>query len=310
MMGRQSLELKVGATVIVALAILIIGVLWGKNYRLATGQQPVRFVFENSGGLKPGDPVTVSGVRKGQVSGIGLERGRALITVMLDRDIELFTDVRAYITAVELMGGKKVEIIPGVSGERLNLAMLSEPITGARSVGLQEMLLIAGDLAERTVHIVNRLDSTMTLVNALLDKDRLHEPLHRSADDLRVTTNTLRRLLENNEVLLQRVATNVDYSTTELRDVVARRREGVDSAIVALAEASERLNEFSKTLEDISNRMRQKEGALGRLIYDDQLITNLERAVLRVDSTAVDLRQHLGRYLSGANVNLFNLLHF
>jgi hypothetical protein len=106
------------------------------------------------------------------------------------------------------------------------------------------------------------------------------------------------------------VATNVDYSTTELRDVVERRGGGVDSAIVALAEASDRLNEFSKTLEDISSRIRQKEGALGRLIYDDQLITNLERAVLRVDSTAVDLRLHLGKYLNGANVSLFNLLQF
>jgi len=309
-MARQSLELKVGATVIVALIILVFGVLWGKNYRLTTGQQRLRLSFDNSSGLKSGDPVTVNGVNKGQVSAIELDRGRASITIMLDRDVELYSDFRAYITAVELMGGKKVEILPGTIEPRFNLTMLTEPLVGTQTVGFPELMLVVSDLAGHTVHIAARLDTTLALVNAALDKERLHQPLHRSLTDLQATTTKLRRLLEDNETLLQRVAANVDYTTAELRAVVERRSNGVDSTLIALAEASGRLNEFSKTLEEISKRLRNKEGALGRLLYDDQLIVSLERAVLRVDSTANDLRLHLGRYLSGANVNLFNLLHF
>lgn len=309
-MTRHSLELKVGATAIAALVILVFGVMWGKNYRLATGQQPVRFSFDNSSGLKLGDPVTVSGVNKGQVSAIELDRGRAIITIMLDREIELYSDFRAYITAVELMGGKKVEILPGRADPRFNLTTLTEPLVGTQTVGFPELMLVASDLAGRTVHIAARLDTTLALVNSVLDKDRLQQPLHIALTDLQTTTTKLRRLLDDNETLLQRVAANVDYTTTELRAVVERRSNGVDSTLIALAEASGRLNEFSKTLEEISKRVRNKEGAVGRLLYDDQLIVSLERAVLRVDSTANDLRLHLGRYLSGANVNLFNLLNF
>jgi phospholipid/cholesterol/gamma-HCH transport system substrate-binding protein len=309
-MERTSLELKVGATILCALLILIFGVLWGKNYRLTTGQRPLKFLFENSGGLKPGDPVTVSGVKKGQVADIGLHRDRALVTVMLDRDIKLYPDVRAYITAVELMGGKKVEILPGTSGVPLDDAALSHPLPGSQTAGFAELLLVAGELAGRTTQLMGRLDSTVTLVNSLLDENRLQHAVHESVGDLRVTTNTLRRFLQDHEVLLHRVALNVDYTAQELREVVERRQQGVDSTLFALADASIRLNEFSKTLEDISHRMRRREGALGRLIYDDQMIENLERAILRVDSTAADLRQHLGRYISGANVNLFNLLSF
>jgi len=309
-MARQSLELKVGATVIAALIILVFGVMWGKNYRLTTGQQMVQFSFDNSSGLKPGDPVTVSGVNKGQVSAIELDRGRAIITIMLDRNVELYPDFRAYITAVELMGGKKVEILPGTIEPRLDLTALTEPLVGTQTVGFPELMLVASDLAGRTIHIAARLDTTLALVNAVLDKDRLQQPLHHALTDLQTTTTKLRRLLEDNETLLQRVATDVDYTTSELRAVVERRSHGVDSTLIALAEASGRLNEFSKTLEEISKRVRNKEGAVGRLLYDDQLIVSLERAVLRVDSTANDLRLHLGRYLKGANVNLFNLLNF
>ena len=304
------MEIKVGATIIVGLAILILGVIWGKNFRLTTGQRTVRFVFENSGGLKPGDPVTVSGVRKGQVAEIGLEHGRALVIIKLDRDVELYSDVRAYITAIELMGGKKVEILPGVSGTRLEVGALAEPIAGAQTAGFAELLLVAGDLAQRTGLVMARLDSTVLLVNALLDRNRLQDPLHQSVDDLRMTTHRFRRFLEDNETLLRRVALNVDYTTQELRDVVERRQQGVDSTLIALTEAAGRLNEFSKTLEDISNRLKRREGVIGKLIYDDRLVESLERAILRVDSTAIDLRQHLGRYLSGANVNLLNLLKF
>ncbi len=309
-MARQSLELKVGATVIVALIILVFGVMWGKNYRLTTGQQPVRFSFDNSSGLKPGDPVTVSGVNKGQVSTIELDRGRAIITSMLDRDVELYSDFRAYITAVELMGGKKIEILPGTIEPRFNLTALTAPLVGTQTVGFPELMLVATDLAGRTVHIAARLDTTLALVNSVLDKERLQQPLHSALTDLQTTTTKLRQLLDDNETLLQRVATNVDYTASELRAVVERRSNGVDSTLIALAEASGRLNEFSKTLEEISKRVRNKEGAVGRLLYDDQLIVSLERAVLRVDSTANDLRLHLGRYLNGANVSLFNLLQF
>jgi len=309
-MERESLELKVGATVIVGLLILIFGIMWGKDYRLTSRQQRVEFLFENTGGLKPGDPVTVSGVQKGQVYSIGLHQGRALITVLLDRDVELYSDVRAYITAVELMGGKKVEILPGISGERLDLALLTAPIKGTQTAGFTELLLVAGDLAGRTGQVVTHLDSTVRLVNGLLDRERLQAPLHQAAADLVITIDRMKHLLEDNEALLRRVATNVDYATQEIRGLVERRHQDVDSTLIALGEASGRLNEFSKTLTDISSRVRQKEGALGRLLYDDQVINNLDRAILRVDSTTVDLRKHLARYLSGANVNLFNFLSF
>lgn len=309
-MENKSLELKVGAAIISALLILILGIIWGKDYRLAARQQHVSFLFENTGGLKSGDPVTVSGVRKGQVSAIRLHKGGALVSVMLDRDVELFSDVRAYITAVELMGGKQVEIRPGSSGSRLDLTTLSEPLAGTQTAGVAELLLVAGELAGQTAHVVERLDSTVVLVNALFDRTRLQQPVHQTAGDLQLASSKLRRLLEENEGLLQRVATNVDYTTQELRSIVERRQQSVDSTLVALAEASKRLNEFSKTLADISHRLQQKQGALGRLIYDDAVIENLDRAIRRVDSAAVDLRKNLARYFSGTSVNLINLLNF
>ena len=66
---RKNAELIVGLTVIVGLSILLFGILWGKNYRLASNQVTVGFLFQNTSGLRVNDPVTVNGVSKGQVAG-------------------------------------------------------------------------------------------------------------------------------------------------------------------------------------------------------------------------------------------------
>jgi ABC-type transporter Mla subunit MlaD len=146
---KKNVEFKVGLMVIVGLLILLFGILWGKNYRLVSQQSRVSFLFQNTGGLRVNDPVTVNGVKKGQVDAIALQNSGVRVDVMLDHDVRLFTDVRAYITTVEMMGGKKVEIFPGGSGELLDLANLQGPLRGMQTAGFSEMMMQMGEMSQR-----------------------------------------------------------------------------------------------------------------------------------------------------------------
>ncbi len=307
---RKNVEFIVGLTVIAGLAILLFGILWGKNYRLASDQLRVAFLFQNTGGLRVNDPVTVSGVRKGQVAGIRLENGLVRVDLKLDRDVQLYADVKAYITAVEMMGGKKVEIVPGVSGPLLDLPNLREPLRGAQTAGFSEMFLEMGNLAVRSNQLMQRLDSTLTLASAFLDETTVRRPLIATLNDLQATTAALRQFALNNQMAMQQTMNNAEATSTQLRGLIERRGPQIDSTFAALDRTTRRLDSFTITLNEISARLQNRQGNLGKLIYDDETYRRLNTAIAKVDSTVIELRTGLGKFLHGSNFNLINLLSF
>jgi phospholipid/cholesterol/gamma-HCH transport system substrate-binding protein len=307
---RKHLEFIVGLTVISGLLILLFGILWGKNYRLAANQHRVGFLFQNTGGLRINDPVTVNGVKKGQVQAIRLENGLVRVDVMLDRDVQLFSDVRAYITTVELMGGKKVDIVPGTSGNLLDLAHLREPLRGAQTAGFSEMLVGMSEVTARTNRLIERLDSTITLAKLFLDDATVRRPLLTGLSDMQASTASLRELLQNNQISIQRTIDNLDYTASQLRAVVERRTPAIDSALVAFNRTAKKLDDFTATLDEISLRLQQRQGMLSQFIYDTETFARLHSTIAKIDSAATELRTNMGRFLNGSNFNLINLLSF
>jgi phospholipid/cholesterol/gamma-HCH transport system substrate-binding protein len=307
---KTNIEFKVGLTVIVGLLILLFGILWGKNYRLVANQSRASFLFQNTGGLRVSDPVTVNGVKKGQVAAIQLQNGMVRVDVMLDRDVQFFSDVRAYITTVELMGGKKLEIIPGTSSEVLDLAALRQPLSGAQTAGFSEMLLEMSKVAARSNHLMQRLDSTITLAAAFLDDATFRRPLITALQDLQASAAAMRQFVQANQRDVQHAVANVEATSTQLRSVVERRSPQIDSALATFSRTVQKLDAFATTLDEISLRLRQRQGNLSKLIYDDETYTRLNSTIARVDSTVIELRANLGKFLHGSNFNLINLLSF
>lgn len=81
---------------------------------------PVSAEFVDIGGLKVHAPVTIAGVKVGEVSRIELQAGQlnAKVTMMLRRDKPIpFEDASARILTEGLLGSNYISIIPGFDGE-------------------------------------------------------------------------------------------------------------------------------------------------------------------------------------------------
>ena len=87
-MSRKT-EIQVGATVLIALAILIWGLAWLKEYSLQRSSRIWHVEFPESGGLSPSDEVQVNGMRKGQVKTMKLMGDHVRIDLSLDKEITL-----------------------------------------------------------------------------------------------------------------------------------------------------------------------------------------------------------------------------
>src|SRR2546426_8311108 len=78
-------EVTVGALVLVGFLVFTAFMFWLTGRSIVSTAVPVQVEFANVQGLKEGDPVRVSGVKKGRVGPVRLGRvGRASVTPQLD----------------------------------------------------------------------------------------------------------------------------------------------------------------------------------------------------------------------------------
>jgi ABC-type transporter Mla subunit MlaD len=157
---------------------------------------------------------------------------------------------------------------------------------------------------------MQRLDSTITLASAFLDEATFRRPLITVLQDLQASTASMRQFVQDNQRDMEKTVANVEATSTQLRDIVERRSPQVDSALVTFSRTVRKLDAFATTLDEISLRLQQRQGNLSKLIYDDETYTRLNSAIAKVDSTVIELRAQLGKFLHGSNFNLINLLSF
>lgn len=117
-MKRSTAEIWVG--IFVLIGILSIGYLTvrlGKMEWLGDNYYPLFAKFHSVSGLKAGTQVEMAGVQIGRVDSIRLDREKkiAIVTLKIQRDIELTDDVIASVKTSGLIGDKYIKLSPGGS---------------------------------------------------------------------------------------------------------------------------------------------------------------------------------------------------
>jgi phospholipid/cholesterol/gamma-HCH transport system substrate-binding protein len=168
-------EFKVGLTVIISILILILGIIWGKEYRFVTDKYRITVLFEKVGGMVPGDPVTVNGVKEGKILKIDWHERQVLCTLEINNSVQLYDDAEFSVISAELLAGMKVEIFPGKSDKKINLS--KQPFKGKYGGRIVDVGLVIGALSEDMSALTYRIDTTVSMVNDLLKKGNLQSDL-------------------------------------------------------------------------------------------------------------------------------------
>src|SRR5438552_18499087 len=109
-------EVTVGALVLVGFLVFTAFMFWLTGRSIVSKAVPVQVEFANVSGLKEGDPVRVSGVKKGRVGPVRLVRmGQVAVTLSLDPEVRPHKDARATVASADFLGAKYVDYDPVVS---------------------------------------------------------------------------------------------------------------------------------------------------------------------------------------------------
>jgi phospholipid/cholesterol/gamma-HCH transport system substrate-binding protein len=261
-------ELKVGAMIITALAILIVAVVkLGEAANLFTKHYELVTLLKNANGLREGGSVTVAGQLAGVVKHIeflppdGDTTRNLLVVIELNTELrdQVRSDSRVKLKSLGLLGDKILDISPGTP----RYAVLSP-----------------GD----TVPTIPTLDYEQVIEQASAavgDLVLLTRDLRSITSGMAKGEGTMGQLLTNRS-LYDQLAT----SLTALNSLLARVQKpgGTLGRLMDDPTLYDNLASVTVQLDTVLRQMQSTDGTFGRLLHDDSLYTRMLGAATAADS--------------------------
>ncbi|MGN2635131.1 MCE family protein [Nocardia takedensis] len=143
---------------------------------IGVGDQSVKAEFVQAAGIKVGDKVNVAGVSVGTVSGAELEGTHVLLTLNVDRGVNLGPDAKASIKMATLLGARYVDLEPGdgsgLKDKRIPVSNTTVPynLADVVQIGTPKFEALDTDKLAESLNLVNtQLGDSPQLVAQALD---------------------------------------------------------------------------------------------------------------------------------------------
>ena len=123
MRQTRAIELGTGLFVLLGFAALffLITQITSREFGFGDGGYRLTATFEQVGGLKPGAPVSMSGVTVGRVTSITIDvqTYQGVVTLAVDRELQFPRDTSAKILTAGLLGDQYIGLEPGADEKEL-----------------------------------------------------------------------------------------------------------------------------------------------------------------------------------------------
>jgi phospholipid/cholesterol/gamma-HCH transport system substrate-binding protein len=277
-MTERGNEMRVGITLTVAAAALILGVLWLGGFKLGEERYDFSIVFPEVSGLVAGDKVTVAGIPAGEVQGLQLIDGRVVADVSVDREIRVPVDSRISVASYGLIGAKNVAIRPGQSDEFIQPG---QTVFGQYEKGLGDVVAEMGEALTEIRGVLKAADEVITDVEGKRQVKTTLQNASEATADLKIAVGDLKSM------------------AADLRSLVEAKRGTAETAVDSLASASTRFAEVTSQLQTISTsldsivgRVESGEGSLGKLIGDQAAHDEFVAAIREVRDLIAEIRRN------------------
>lgn len=298
----SSPDFKVGLFFVVVTSIIaFMSIRVNQDPSFAKASKTVSFLIDDASGLVVNSGVKTSGISVGIIKSIQLENGLARVIVTLPNDVPLYRSAKVEIRASGILGDRHIELLPG------------NPRDGSLSDGDQILLVEDKGSLDALVNEVSKITQSINSVSSTLQRSlegegdrssslgRIVNNIENLSQDLSQISGENRDDLRNIVSKLSRVADSIDDFVNSQKD--GSFQQGWDRVTRSLA----RIDTSLKNIEEITQKVNDGEGTIGRLINDESTVDELNTAIEGVSmivgqavfvETTVDF--HTG-YLRGAD---------
>lgn len=288
-------EIIIGSCVILALAVLYFGIEYLKGVNLFKPANYYSAMYTDVAGLQKSAPVTLNGLKVGQVSSIGYEYknpGHVLVEMSLDKELRIPNGSKAVIEQ-DLLGTATVVLHMSDATE---YQPVGSRLEGETATGL--MGTVSQQLMPSVSAIFPKIDTLLTSVNALAANPALAASLTR-LDDITLNIDRTIRQLNAAVATLPATASNINTvsaNLTTMTDDLSQFTGKINA--IPVDSLADNLTTLSANLRQLSTELNNPNSTLGALTHDRELYNNLNAAAASLDSLLIDVKRNPKRYIS------------
>ncbi len=290
-------EIKVGITVLTGIILFIIVVMWAKNFSFDSGEQIVKVKFPNVSGLYVKDKVTVNGVEKGYVSDLKIDGNTVVAELTLSGDVDLRKDASFGIVMLDLMGGKKVEIKPGIAAAKLNL---NEIHHGKFKGDISEAMSLFNEMQTDLSDIIRQTKEITDAMSKILKEENLSEEIFRSLSSLNLTLEKTNDLLAENGSDIRKITRNGAELTDSLKLFWKENSANLTRFVEKSNAALERTDSVLAAMNDLLQVTNAGSNNLGKILNDENYLSELKKTLENLN----ELTRILTEQLKGEGINV------
>lgn len=319
-------DILVGVVLVAAVAVAVIGTLWMQEYGWGGNEVTLEAEVRDAGQLMEGNDVKLRGVSIGQIRGIEVTPdGQAVrISMRISDGITLpespvvilspesmFGDWQAQITSRErfprydyTQPGEE-GVLPGHTLPDISqLTATADEIAGnLRTLTERVEMAFTEETARDIAQTVNNIQEISQRLGELVGQqaatfEELAGRMSESADELGSAARSVRRTFDRVDTLLtggevDNILADVETAADNIRVLSGDLSESTRGLGTTLARAD---TTFTR-LNEITERITDGEGTLGRLMQDSTFVMRAEGALENLELLLEDFRENPNRYV-------------
>ena len=323
-------EAIVGLFMIAVLALLVYFTIVISGVDVLKGRQKVvaRVAFDSVGGLKDHDNVMYRGTKVGGVEGVEVTPSNLVVTIEIDQSVVLRESYRITVCNLSMLGGEFLMLEEG-EGEVVDITgglLRGDPPTD----WMQDLSQIAKNLRELTSDpslqaIITNIEATSvsareisgrlergegTLGRLLSSDDTLYRDATNAVADAKTTLANAAEISErikNGEGTVGKLLSSDAELYADLKDSVAAFKKACEQIKLPenldkdVAEITEGANKLLANLTEVSEKLKNGEGTLGKLASESEMYDEVQGLIK-------DVRQVLDNYRDTTPISTFGSL--
>ncbi len=261
----QMPEFKVGLLVLVVAALIAVMSMRVSEDPTVGGAKKYWFLSPNAGGLVKSSAVKMAGIPIGIIKDIKLSQGIARIDIVVRDEVDLRQSARVEIKANGILGDKYVEVSPGSPDD--------PPLPdGEQILNVNDKASLDGLLSQ-----VADIGTSLKMVALTLKE---------SVQDQGSDKHILGRIVQNIEKLTSDVANITHENKDRITDILKEIHSVTKNLDATLSNSDSglkknwaRIDSALKNIEEVTQKINQGQGTIGKLINDEKTVEEINTAV-------------------------------
>lgn len=301
-----SREVKIGASVLVALLALVFGINYLKGVNIFKAANYYYASYTNVAGLAQSAPVTLNGYKVGLVRDVAYEYDNpdhVRVELSLDRQLRLPEGTAAAIVT-DMLGTSTIELRMGTSPNYIEVGQKLQAIEGS---GLMDK--VSTELMPTIIQIAPHIDSLVVALTAIAADPALQSSVKR-LDVIMANLEKSTTQLDRAMGAMPSIMNNANATMANVKEISANISQ-VSQALAVLSDDLKKmpldstlthLNNITANLDEATEKLNSSNSSLGLLLNDPGLYNNINNSAAHIDSILIDLKKQPKRYIPSIKI--------